>query len=191
MAEIALTNGATSGEPIEVRNGVIADIAAAEQDNWRQVTIQAPNITNPIGQYVSDDPTYAIQPDGSVIKSSTVESVGALELKKRLIQHSAMRRWSHMQSGTTFNGIAIQTDDVSIGKINGALTAMERGTITSVRWKTKGGWVTLDINAMRAIFDTVATFVQACYSEEEAVEGLINAGTYTTKAQIDGHAWPT
>lgn len=189
MPYIARTNGATSGQPLEVREGALTDIAAADRDNWKSVTEIAPTISNPDAE-VRTTNYFEILPDGRCRMLWNTEMLPEPWVKERLRQYAADRRWRHTQSGTEVNGIHIQSDDVAISKIMGAKMALDAGLVPSVRWKSDGGWVDLDAAAMTGIFAAVSAFIQACYSEEETVVGLIDAGTYTTRSQIAGHAWP-
>ena len=185
---ICKTNGATSGAPVEVRAGTLSDISTAELPNWRQA-----NIINPAldAFTIRITPEFAIKPNGAVDMTWSTAAVSDVWRKQQLKKYAAERRWNQLQGGTTFAGMTVTTDDASLNKINGALTALERGALASVRWKTAGGeWVTLSLANMRSLFDAVAAFIQACYDAEEAVDVLIDNGTYLTHEQIDGHAWP-
>ena len=85
----------------------------------------------------------------------------------------------------------LDTTDASLVKINGALKALEDGVFATVRWKALGGWVTLDLTAMRSVHQTVSQFIQDCYDAEEAICAAIDAGTITTEADVEAYSWPT
>ena len=189
MSYIAKTNGATNGQPLEVREGSLTDIAAADRDNWRTVTEILPTIANPI-QTVRTTNYFEILPDGRVRMHWNTEDLPDPFVKENLRKHAAAKRWKHSQGGTEVAGVHVQSDDIAIAKIMGAKMALDAGLMTTIRWKSDGGWIDLDQTAMNGVFAGVSAFVQACYAAEETVVDLINDGTYTTRAQIDAHGWP-
>lgn len=185
---IAKTNGATSGEPLIVRRGQLEDIAVADRDNWR--VVNEPGVVLGPGE-MRTVPTCQIEEDGSVTLVWGKAARPDYWVDMTLREKAAEKRWRVMTEGTTFNGMMLDTTDGSLVKIIGALKALEDGVFTSVRWKTKGGWVNLDLTAMRAVHQTVSQFIQDCYDAEEAVVAAIEAGTITTEQQVEDYSWPT
>jgi hypothetical protein len=189
MPYIAKTNGATSGQPLEIREGQLSDIPTADQANWREVDVIQPTIANN-DLTVRTSNYFEILSDGRCRMLYNTDNVPEPWLKLTLRRYAAQRRWEHSQQGTVINGTHYQTDDVAIAKIMGAKMLIDSGAVTTVNWKHDGGWVDLDQTAMNAVFGGVSAFIQNCYTTEQTVIGLIDDGTYTTRAQIAGHAWP-
>jgi hypothetical protein len=189
MPYIAKTNGATTGQPLEIREGVLADIPTADQPNWRTLDVIAPTITNN-DKTIRTEPYFEILSDGRCRMLYNTADVPDVWLKQTLKRYAAQRRWEHSQQGTVINGIHYQSDDIAIAKIMGAKMVIDSGAVSTVNWKHDGGWTTLDQTAMNAVFAGVSGFIQACYTTEQTVIGLIEDGTYTTRAQIAGHTWP-
>lgn len=79
--------------------------------------------------------------------------------------------------------VAVATDPDSQAKINGALTAMQNGFLSTVQWKGDNGWVTLDRDAMTEVARAVALHVQRCFTWEKTVMDQIDAAT--TIAQVN------
>lgn len=190
MGLIARTNGANSGTPLEVRVGVLGDIAEADRSNWVDCNVISPNITSP-EKTITTHQVAEIQPDGSVNVWYATTTIPSYFLIDTLLKYAANKRWKNMQKGLVLNGIKVDTSDSSIAKINGAIYALEQGTFASIQWKTNGGeWVQLDLTTMRAIHAAIATFIQANYNAEKAVVDAIKAGTITTYAEIESYEWP-
>lgn len=187
---IARTNGATSGTPIEIRRGVLEDIAEADRSNWVDCNVIPPNISNPEST-ITTHQEAEIQPDGSVNVWYVTATIPSYFLVDNLLRYAAEKRWKNMQKGLVLNGVKVDTSDSSFTKLGGAIRELEKGTFTSVRWKTAGGEkVELGLAELEAIHSAIAVFVQANYDAEFDVIDQIQAGTITTRAQIDAYAWP-
>lgn len=190
MGLIARTNGANSGTPLEIRSGVLGDIAEADRSNWVDCNVISPNITSPEKTTISHR-VAEIQPDGGVTVTYSTVDVPSYFLIETLLNTAAEHRWRNMQKGVVINGMKVDTSDSSIAKINGAIYALEQATFSTIRWKTNGGeWIELNLAAMRGIHAAVSTFIQSNYDTEKAIVDAIKAGTITTIAEIKNYAWP-
>jgi hypothetical protein len=187
MPYIAKISGA---DVIEMRTGTLSDIAEADRANWRVVSDVVPP---------HDRATQSIAVSGVIVHNDTVSmqytvmSLPEPMLKSRLRDYAAHVRWEKTQAGVTLpSGARIRTDEASKTKIDQALAMLEKGWVPSIRWKIgPGEYIDLDISGMTGIAQAVATYEQACFAVEEQIVTEIEAGTITTRAQIDTHLlWP-
>ncbi|VVO44296.1 DUF4376 domain-containing protein [Pseudomonas fluorescens] len=100
----------------------------------------------------------------------------------------ATRRWSAETSGTTFGGMAIDTDDRSKLLINGAALRADRSADYVLRWKTSQGFVDLTAEQVLAVADAVSEHVQLCFDREDALLGAVAEGSITAVMLEEG--WP-
>lgn len=83
-------------------------------------------------------------------------------------------------------GVAgVMTDAVSQSKLTGAWLRVQRKPGTTIRWKGKDGWMTVNKSQVEALVDTVSDHVQACFDAEFAHDEAINA--LTTIDAVDGY----
>ncbi|VVN64604.1 DUF4376 domain-containing protein [Pseudomonas fluorescens] len=100
----------------------------------------------------------------------------------------ATRRWIAETSGTTFGGMAIDTDDRSKLLINGAALRADRSADYVLRWKTSQGFVDLTAEQVLAVADAVSEHVQLCFDREDALLGSVAEGSITAEMLEEG--WP-
>lgn len=187
MAYIAKTNGGAT--VLEMRTGVLSDIAEADRANWRTVSDVPPSYDRLTQSLAIAD---VIVLNDAVSIQYSVMSVPEPLRKLRLRDYAASVRWQKTQAGVTLpNGVHIKTDETSKSKIDQALAMLEKGWVASIRWKVgPGEYVDLDLAAMTGIAQGVAAYEQACFAAEYAIALDIASGTITTQAQIDAYAWP-
>lgn len=186
MGYIAKVSGA---DVVELRIGSLADIPEADRANWRNVLETGTTNTDPFTEVKYIDTLTLSEPTVHLVWAKNI--LPAAWIKMRLKEYVAQKRWQHSQGGLALpDGTVIDTTDASKSKINQTLGVLERGWISSVDWKAKTGKLTLDLAALTAIAQAVAGFEQACFAAEFAICDAIEAGTITTKAEIDGYSWP-
>lgn len=186
MAYIAKISG---GDVLELRVGVLTDIPEVDRDNWRAVIETGDLVTDPMAEVKVISALTLSEPVVHMVWTKTV--LPAPYVKMRLKEYAAQKRWQHSQSGLALpNGVVIDTTDASKSKINQTLGVLERGWIASVEWKAKTGKITLDLAALTSIAQAVAGFEQACFAAEFDICDAVEAGTITSKAEIDGYSWP-
>ncbi|MFW1676464.1 DUF4376 domain-containing protein [Pontibacter sp. JAM-7] len=101
-------------------------------------------------------------------------------------QRIKSRRIQAMNAGTTFNGMIVETDDISQQRITGAaMAAFLDGTLVT-HWKTPEGFMPLTAPVIIQVATHVGKFVQACYNREKALLEMENP----THADIDS-GWPS
>ncbi|WP_260455507.1 DUF4376 domain-containing protein [Pseudomonas baetica] len=112
------------------------------------------------------------------------DSVAAAEWADRI----AARRWLAETSGTTVEGMPIDTGRDSQGLITGAALAAMLDPAYSVRWKTVAGFVDLTAQQIIGVASAVRTFVQASFDREAVLLGAVADGSITAEMLEEG--WP-
>ena len=100
----------------------------------------------------------------------------------------AARRWLAETSGTTVEGMPIDTGRDSQGLITGAALAAMLDPAYSVRWKTVAGFVDLTAQQIIGVASAVRTFVQASFDREAVLLGAVADGSITAEMLEEG--WP-
>lgn len=101
----------------------------------------------------------------------------------------AARRWLAETSGTTVDGMPIDTGRDSQGLITGAALAAMLDPAYSVRWKTVAGFVDLTAQQIIGVASAVRTFVQASFDREAELLGAVADGSIT--AEMLERGWPS
>lgn len=104
-----------------------------------------------------------------------------------LAAYAADVRWRKEVGGTTITGVAYPTDRDTQGKLTSAFVLASADPSATFKWKLPDGTFTPSIDAtnMQAVAKAVGQFVNGCFSTEETVVKGINAGTITTRGQVD------
>jgi hypothetical protein len=117
--------------------------------------------------------------------------------KDELRDYAARKRWQVETGGiaVTIEGISLSvpTDERTRGVLTaGYVKASANPAYTVHAWKMGPG-VYFELNAtdIIALGDAVEAHVQACFVANEAVDTAIENETYTSREDIDGHAWPS
>ena len=100
----------------------------------------------------------------------------------------AARRWLAETSGTTVEGMPIDTGRDSQGLITGAALAAMLDPAYSVRWKTVAGFVDLTAQQIIGVASAVRTFVQASFDREAVLLGAVGDGSINAEMLEEG--WP-
>lgn len=110
--------------------------------------------------------------------------------KPALIAIAAEKRYRIETGGKSIMGVTFRTDRESQGLISGA-AALAKITGQSVKWKTPAGFIEATASQIEQVAIAVGNHVQACFAAEAELIGLIEAGTVTTRDQIEGWSgWP-
>lgn len=126
--------------------------------------------------------------DGQYYPTFLVEAF-TLDDKKAQIRE---RRDQAIYAGITVNGLPIDTDEVTQGRLAGAaLQAVIDDTYT-VMWKAGGQFVTLTAVEIIAVAQAVRAHVQACFDREAELLSLIDAQGAPREPTTDEIAagWP-
>ena len=126
-----------------------------------------------------DTPTM---PDEPLPPEPTLE-----ELKAQKKAEIAAARYKAETSGTTVNGVLIDTGRDSQALITGAALAAMLDENYSLNWKTTSGFIHLTAPEIIAVAQAVRAHVQACFDKEGELVARINAAT--TKEELDAITW--
>ncbi|SFC21898.1 protein of unknown function [Bosea sp. CRIB-10] len=116
-------------------------------------------------------------------RAMTIEEAAAY--RSGLRAHAADVRWRKETGGITVAGVTVLTDRDSQAMINGAGALCDKVPATIVRFKAATGFVDLDAATMTAIAIAVGQHVQSVFATEAEVVAAIDAGTITTRAQVE------
>jgi len=106
--------------------------------------------------------------------------------KAELLAYAGDMRWRRETGGITVAGVAIATDDRSKAMIVGARVAAEANGDWSTNWHGADGQIyPIDSVTMIAISAAVEAHVNSGFATFAAVKADIEAGTITTRAEID------
>lgn len=100
----------------------------------------------------------------------------------------AARRYVAEISGTTVQGLPIDTGRDSQGLIAGAALAALLDDAYVVRWKTAAGFVELSKTQILGVASAVRAHVQACFDREADLLEMLEAGELTAADLEEG--WP-
>lgn len=102
-----------------------------------------------------------------------------------LSTYAAAQRYAKEVGGITVSSVPVATDDRSKLMIAGARIKADANPEFTTKWKTAGGFVPIDAATIIAISDAVLSHVDACFETEDEVLAEIDAGTITTRDEID------
>jgi hypothetical protein len=116
-------------------------------------------------------------------------------LRDRLVGEVTALRRVKQAMPTMFMGMAVPTDDVTVGRITAAAYLMSANPQSpqTRRWKIANGvWVDLDKTALVGMGTAIASHIQDCFEREEALHTVLaSAETVDDLAAIDIEAgWP-
>ncbi|WP_257604456.1 DUF4376 domain-containing protein [Pseudomonas sp. UMAB-08] len=101
----------------------------------------------------------------------------------------ADRRYTAETSGTTVEGMPIDTSRDSQSMLTGAALAASLDPGYSVQWKTTAGFVTLTSSQILGVASAVRAHVQACFNREAALLAAVADGSITAVMVEEG--WPS
>ena len=103
-----------------------------------------------------------------------------------LIAYAAQSRWEAEVGGTQVAGQIIATDDRSKTLITGAYRRAEKDPEVTLQWKSADGVFTqIDAPTILFIGDAMFQHVQDCFAAEAQAVEAIQAGTVTTREEVD------
>lgn len=100
----------------------------------------------------------------------------------------ATRRYEAETSGTTVEGMPVNTERDSQALLTGAALQSMLDPNYTVRWKTAGGFVDLDAQQIIGLASAVRSHVQACFDRESELVAAVEGGSYTESMLDEG--WP-
>lgn len=108
-----------------------------------------------------------------------------LSAKDALKGYASQLRFAREIGGVDVAGNAVKTDRESQSLIMGAMLLVQRHPQSTVRFKTAGGFVEMDADAVNSVADAVAQHVQTCFAKEADVAADIDNGNITTREQVN------
>lgn len=104
-----------------------------------------------------------------------------------LKRYAAAARFAKEVGGKFISGALYPTDRDTQNKLTAAAVFAQVDNTQTFRWKLADGTFTGSLSAsqMIAVAAAVAGFVNSAFLEEQVVGAAIDAGTITTKAQVD------
>lgn len=102
-----------------------------------------------------------------------------------LSTYASSKRYAKEIGGITVSGVPVATDDRSKLLIAGARIKADANPGFTTKWKTASGFVPIDAATIITISDAVLAHVNDCFEIEETMLDDIDAGTITTREQID------
>lgn len=100
----------------------------------------------------------------------------------------AARRYEAETSGTTVEGMPVNTERDSQALLTGAALQAMLDPNYTVRWKTECGFVDLDAQRIIGLASAVRAHVQACFDREAELVAAVEDGSYTESMLDKG--WP-
>jgi len=108
---------------------------------------------------------YSEEPPAHTLVGAKAEKLVAL----------AAKRYEVETGGVTVNGMTVMTDSISQAKLTGAWLRVQRKPGTTIHWKGKNGWVTVNKAEIEALVDAVSDHAQTCFDVEFAHDAAISA----------------
>lgn len=90
------------------------------------------------------------------------------DLQAGLKAEVAAMRWGIESGGITLNGVRVATAIDDQNRITSVIANAAAAGVTVLDFKAASGWVSLSLDDLRGIANTIALHVQACFSAERA-----------------------
>lgn len=192
MPLIAKTDGATSGEPLELREGVLTDIRPIDRANWRLVDESAAPAISDGSIDTRTVPTFTIQPDGSVKRTWEVATLPTAYAKLILRRYAKNKRKNVVDTGVKYKERPVNTSFRELSRIQTVIYALEQGTFSTIYWKFDNeDFVEVNVAEMKALHAVVAQHINDAFAVERQVSMDIASGLITNRTQIDNASWPS
>lgn len=163
-----------------IQEGIIVNIEPFVDDpidySWVYVTQAKVNFDQKY--YTLSDPSYEYDSNTHTVQEIITPIPKPLEYVLELkLSELAAFRYDKQNSGTTFNGVPVDTGEVSQSKILGIRLQALIDPAYTVNFKTIAGFFTLDSTAINALSDAVREHIQLCFDNEAAHITAIQALT--------------
>lgn len=123
-------------------------------------------------------------PDAVIDRVEAIDWAGAK--KQALKDYAAAKRLEAESKGIVLNGMVVKTDRASQFMTVGACMAAAEDPNFTASWKcADGSFVLLNAEQIIAVRRAITAHIASCFSAEAAVANSVNAGSITTRAQID------
>lgn len=124
--------------------------------------------------------------NGLVIFEYFIEEKSIDDVKQKVIELLAAKRYEIETGGIVIGETKILTDRESQAQITGAYNAAKNGLVTSLNFKGRPSWGTLSAAEMIAIGEAVYAHVQNCFNVEKAhYDAIMALSTAQEVAEYD------
>ena len=124
--------------------------------------------------------------DGEQTEAALQRAIDGLRQFVNLAFYTANARQTKMQGDIFVNGIRFSTDPLTFGSLNSAYIYTQSNTGAVFSWKLPdGGFITLNKADTDALHAASNAFAQECFACEDATLDGIEAGSITTREQVD------
>jgi hypothetical protein len=156
--------------------------------------------SGPLEQIVTtDDPGYLqffgsgniptrwpMDVDGNQTEAALQQAIGPVGMFANLAYYAADVRRRKVASSITVNGLLWSTDPLTFGSLNSAYIYTQSNAGATFAWKLlDGSFITLNKADVDALHEASNAFAQNCYKCEDTTLDGIEAGTITTREQVD------
>jgi hypothetical protein len=191
-----------NGTPIEINGGFTDNDGNTYNANALEIWTPQERLAKGIRPIVDGDVPYGYKATGSsltwdtqtVTRVYTTEAIPLADLKAAKQSALARRRWQAEEGGTTLGGQPLATDRTTQTKLTAAyIKASADSEYTIPAWKSGPGiFSALDAATIIAAADAIEAHVQACFANEAALSGEIDAATTIAElSAVDIEAsWP-
>lgn len=133
-------------------------------------------------------PTAWPRDDSGLQTTAALQDVlGAYNLFADLKAYAADARYRKEVGGVSISGVAYPSDRETQAKLTAAALFSQVNPAETFKWKLSDGTFTGSLTAtqMITVAAAVGAFVNTCFATEASVGAQIDAGTITTRAQVD------
>lgn len=146
----------------------------------------------PVAYWLEQDAQLAEVTEGATgsFTPPAPEPVTLATVKRDKLAEAAAFRYAKETAGVALGGARILTDRDSQAALTGAFTSLSSGLVSSIDWKgANGTWVQLGVAEVTGIAQSVASHVQACFTQEKALAEQINAAITIEQVQAVVIPW--
>lgn len=135
---------------------------------------------------IADPTPWPKDDNGAQTDAALLAVLAPFGLYLDLKAYAADVRYREETGGAVVNGSAYLTDRETQAKMTAAVVMTQVNPAVTLEWKLADrSFVSLDAADMLQVAQAVGAHVQEAFAKEATVVAGINAGTITTKAQVD------
>jgi hypothetical protein len=169
---------------------IVKNIIMADLSSYKSTDMLVPSATANIGDSYNKDSNSFTSQVNRVTSKAALSGYASSVLQKR------------QNSGITVNVsttslpyiLQVDTDPTGVNAILMLLRKLDDGSDT-VNWIQSGGTIALTSNQLRKVYGSLEDYITSVVSTWQSIATCIEAGTITTKSQIDNPippiTWPS
>lgn len=138
-----------------------------------------------IKQEIEDPTTQGLQPFGEPYPSNEDPYLWIQQLvvfnfldlfKAQKIDVLAQRRWDAQTSNLIFeDGTIFKTTPDDVNRLATTLQTLQGAGEIEIDFKAESGWITTTVDSLKDVHDTIAIYIEACFSNERRLSEAIDA----------------